>query len=585
MSSPRVAYQTLECDVAIVGSGAAGLMAAIHALRDDPALRVAVISKGIVGRSGCSVMVQGYNAAIDPADSVQSHFEDTVRNGDFLNDQELAWTVTSRAPEILRWLETDIGCFFDRHRDGRIEQVPFGAQSFPRKVHRGEHTGMEIVSRSRDRLLQLPVIELPDTRALDLLPDRDGGVAGVVTLDWRRGVGIVVLSPVVIVASGGAATMYRVATPAREKTGDGLAMCARAGLQLRDMEMVQFLSVGLVAHGSRLTGILLEEAMRYAGAHLLNGRGERFMLHYDAERMEKAPRDVVVRACYAEIAAGRGTESGGVILDLRHLGADAIEARFGPMVERAWRATLRDIRRETVEVAPAAHIQIGGVVIDDRGRTELSGLLVAGEDGGGTHGSSWLGGNGIAESTVMGAQVGEHSAMLARERRAVSPAGRAAAEAFAAERLEAVFGLLGGAPAAQQPHELTRTLQAVMWREMGLLRSARGLREAAETVDRLDMRLRGLRASGSPRANMVWQELLDLQSQLTVARLMIASARARAESRGMHVRAEFPERDDATWLRTVVVRYLDGEPVVDTRPIQMTRLRPDETAVAGAGAS
>ena len=582
MTRLPVAIETVEADVAIVGSGAAGLMAAIHALKVDPRLRVVMVSKGIVARSGCSVMVQGYNAAIDPADSVESHFADTVRNGEFLNDQELAWQVTSRAPEILRWLETDIGCFFDRLPDGRIEQVPFGAQSFPRKVHRGDHTGMEIVSRLRDRLLRLPVIELPDTRALDLLPGGEGGVAGVVALDWRRGVPLIVLAPVVIVATGGAATMFRIATPAREKTGDGLAMCARAGLPLRDLEMVQFLSVGILAGESRMTGVLLEEAMRYAGAHLLNARGERFMERYDAEKMERAPRDIVVRACYAEITAGRGTEAGGVVLDLRHLGAETVRARFGHMVERAWRATMRDLTRETVEIGPAAHIQIGGVVIDAQGQTELPGLLVAGEDGGGTHGASWLGGNGIAESTVMGAQVGEHSARVTRSRGPIPSLARPAVEAYAADRLAVAFGHLRGGSAAHHPHDVTRRLQTIMWREVGLLRSARGLREAAAVVDDLRDRLRQMSAAGPVASNMSWQEILDLENQLIVARLMIAAARARAETRGMHVRADFPQRDDRAWLRTVLVRYDDGEAVIETLPVEMTRLRPQDPVADSA---
>jgi succinate dehydrogenase / fumarate reductase flavoprotein subunit/fumarate reductase flavoprotein subunit len=385
--------EELEVDVLVVGSGGAGLMAAYAARSADPGCSVAVMSKGLVGRSGCSIMAQGYNAALGSNDSHAAHFEDIVRGGLFLSDQELAWQLATTAPEVIRLLETEVGCFFDRSPDGLLELAPFPGQSAPRKVHRGHLTGLEIVTRLREQRERLGWLELVDVRALDLLRGPNGEARGVVGVDTRRGNGVVVRArAVVLAAGGGVAAMYRVADGAREKSGDGVALAYRAGLAVRDMEFVQFLSVGLVAPGSKVTGVLLEEALRAAGGYLVNGEGERFMARYDPERMERAPRDVVARACYAEILGGRGTPNGGVLIDVRHLGADTVEAMFPDLMSRARRAG-RDLAREPVEIAPAAHIQIGGVEIGSDGTTAIEGLFVAGEEGVGEPASPTVGGS------------------------------------------------------------------------------------------------------------------------------------------------------------------------------------------------
>jgi succinate dehydrogenase/fumarate reductase flavoprotein subunit len=327
--------ERLMADIVIVGSGAAGLMAVRHAHRADPGLRVVLVSKGLAGRSGCSVMAQGYNAALGADDGPRAHFEDIVRGGAFLSDQSLAWTLALEAPDVIRELTDELGCAFDRTAGGAIELVPFPGNSRNRKVHRSHLTGLEILSRLRDDLLRSRPLVLEDTRALDLVVG-DAGVAGLVALDVRTGTSLAIEAPVVVLAAGGsAAASYRVATPAREKSGDGLAMALRAGLPLRDMEMVQFLSVGLAAGTSKLTGALLEEALRFAGAELRNAEGERFMSRHDPERGERAPRDVVARAAWVEIADGRGTPDGGVLLDCRQVPADALRGRFRDVLDRA----------------------------------------------------------------------------------------------------------------------------------------------------------------------------------------------------------------------------------------------------------
>jgi succinate dehydrogenase/fumarate reductase flavoprotein subunit len=582
IASLPVNVATIDTDVAVIGSGGAGLMCVLHVAQRAPDLDVTLVSKGQVGRSGCTLMVQGgYNAVLDPRDSFALHFGDTLEGGVFLNDQELAWTLVGDAPRVIRELETRVGCFFDRRADGRLHQKPFAGQSFDRTVHRGDLTGIEIMGRLRDQLFRIRPRELGDVRALDLLLDGHGGVAGATLLDVRTGAVAVLRARVVVVATGGSATMYRIAAPAREKTGDGVAMCYRAGLELRDMEMLQFHPTGLLAGPSRLTGAVLEEGLRGAGAHLYNAAGQRYMARHDPRRMERATRDVVARASYLEIQAGRGTPAGGVLLDVSHLGAGEVEARFPGMVARC-RQIGRDLAREPVEVSPTAHYQMGGVIIDQDCQTAVPGLLVAGEDAGGTHGANRLGGNGVAESTVFGARAGDRAALLARERERGTPDPARVAESVA--RALAPLGR-GDGPG---PFALTRALQDLMWDDVGLVRGRAGLLRARDRLVELSEQVARVSVAGPPQANYAWQEALDLASQLTVARTMVESALVREESRGAHYRADFPERDDERWLRYVVARRgAAGEPEIDLRAVALTRARPragSEQSAAGGRA-
>ncbi|MCA1554477.1 MAG: FAD-binding protein, partial [Chloroflexi bacterium] len=280
----------LTTDILILGTGGAGLMCALHAWWRDASLDITLVSKGLLGKSGCTRMVQGgYNVVLDPTDSVQAHFEDTIKGGAFLNDQELAWTLVNDAPRVVRELENKIGCLFDRAPDGRIHQKAFAGQTFDRTIHRGDLTGIEIMARLRDQILGTNIRALEETRALDLLTN-DARVVGALLLDMRRGEYIAVNAKAVVLATGAGPLMYRLAACAQEKTCDGIAMAYRAGGHLMDMEMVQFHPTGLLVPGSRLSGALLEEGLRGAGARLFNGQGERYMAHYDAERLERSTR-------------------------------------------------------------------------------------------------------------------------------------------------------------------------------------------------------------------------------------------------------------------------------------------------------
>jgi len=559
--------EELTFDVLVLGSGGAGLMACLHALEVDPGLRIALVVKGLVGKSGCTRMVQGgFNAVLSPGDSIELHFADTIRGGAFLNDQELAWLLVNRAPEVIRELEVRAGCFFDRNPDGSIHQKAFAGQRFDRTVHRGDLTGIEIVSKLRDTLFGLPVTVLEEQRALELLLGPGGEVAGALLLDIRSGAFRIARARCVVVATGGSATMFKLATPSLEKSGDGVAMCIRAELDCVDMEMIQFHPTGIIAGRARLTGMILEEGLRGAGAHLRNGLGERFMERYDPERMERSTRDLVSRASFMEIEGGRGTPGGGVWLDASHLGADFVLAGFPGMCERM--ALIgRDLAREPIEVTPTAHFHMGGVRIDTRCRTSLPGLLVAGEDAGGVHGANRLGGNGVAESTVFGAVAGETAAAWCAS--APLPDFDPAAAEVAAER--AARFLLRG----RSPFVLRDRLNTLMWERGGLVRDAAGLGAAAAELAELGRRLEQVGVGGGRAFNPGWHEALNLENLLTVAPLILASAQAREESRGSHYRSDFPQRDDARWLRRIVS---GRQGVIASEPVALTRLRPDQAA-------
>jgi succinate dehydrogenase/fumarate reductase flavoprotein subunit len=567
----------VDTDVLVLGAGGAGLCAALHAADASARLRVAVVVKGLLGRAGCTRMVQGgYNAVLTPPDSIEAHVLDTLRGGGFINDQELVWTLVHEAPGRVLELEWRYGCLFDRTAEGRIHQKPFAGQTHDRTIHKGDLTGIEIMNRLTEHVGARDNIRaFEECRAVELLLDGDGAAAGALVLDVRRGAFFAVRARATLLAMGGGPTMYRVIACSADKAADGIALAYRAGLPLRDMEMVQFHPTGLIVPGSLMTGALLEEGLRGAGGHLRNGRGERFMERYDAARMERSTRDLVSRASFLEVMAGRGTANGGVWIDVSHLGAEVVERNFRGMVKRC-RDFGRDLAREPVEVGPTTHFMMGGVVIDPRGRTAVPGLFAAGEDTGGVHGANRLGGNGVAESTVFGGIAGDEMAASVAGRR---EPGIAASVLEAAARRHAAPP--AGREAAASLYALQRDLREAMWEKVGLVRDGAGLREALVEIDRIETALAGAGVPGGPAFNTAWQDRLNLVNQLTAARLIAESALRRTESRGAHFRRDFPEAAPGD-LYTVRVQRGDGAPAVWTEPVAFTRVSVDEMGGSGA---
>jgi fumarate reductase flavoprotein subunit len=562
------ALETITCDILILGGGGAGLFAALHAYDAEPRASILITVKGLLGKSGCTRMVQGgYNAVLHTQDSLAQHFRDTIEGGAYLNDQELAWTLVRTAPERIRELETRMGCFFDRNPDGTIHQKAFAGQSYDRTVHRGDLTGIEIMNRLMEQVLRRGIPALEDHRAIAFLRSATGDrVAGALLVNMRRGTFLAVRAKATLLATGGGPTMYKIAAPSAEKTTDGLAMAYQVGARCMDMEMVQFHPTGLLVGESGMSGTVLEEGLRGAGGYLLNGRRERFMERYDPRRMERSTRDVVSRSSYLEIMAGRGTPHRGVYIDVSHLGVAFVEQSFRGMVERC-RDVGFDLAREPVEVSPTAHYLMGGVRIDTACRSNIAGLFVAGEDASGVHGANRLGGNGVGCSTVFGGIAGESLA--------ASLAGQELPQIAATEIQSHLTRVLS--PFERSPGEdvyvLRDELKTLMWEQAGLLRDAGSLAAAQKGLAELRERAERVHVHGTPRLNPEWQEWLNLQSMLTVSDMIVASALARQESRGSHYRSDFPVADDARYLQNVYVQH-DGDMRVWLEPVVFTRLAP-----------
>jgi succinate dehydrogenase flavoprotein subunit len=558
----------LDTDVLILGAGGAGLTAALHAADASPRLRITIAVKGLLGRAGCTRMVQGgYNAVLTEPDSLDAHLLDTLAGGGWINDQELVWTLVTEAPRRVLELESRYGCLFDRTPSGRIHQKPFAGQSHDRTIHKGDLTGIEIMNRLTEQVVARPaIVALEDCRAVELLRDDDGRAAGALLLDMRAGTFVLARARATLLAMGGGPTMYRVIACSADKSADGIALAYRAGLPLRDMEMVQFHPTGLVVPGSLMTGALLEEGLRGAGGHLRNGLGERFMARYDAARMERSTRDLVSRASFTEVVQGRGTPNGGVWIDVSHLGADVVERSFRGMVRRC-RDFGRDLARGPVEVGPTAHFLMGGIVIDPACRTAVEGLFAAGEDTGGVHGANRLGGNGVAESTVFGGLAGDAIAEFVAGR----PPSRldVAAVRPRLAALTAPFTRPGGAAL----YALQRELRDVMWEDAGLVRDGESLGRALAAIERIEAALESVGVSGDPALNTAWQDWLSLRNQTVAARLIVRSALERRESRGAHYRRDYPA-PAAGQPFTVRVRCEEAGVLVSTAPVVFTRATP-----------
>ncbi|MDH5748392.1 MAG: FAD-binding protein [Rhodospirillales bacterium] len=564
--------ETLKTDILILGTGGAGLFAALHALKADPDLNIAVAAKGLLGKCGCTRMVQGgYNAALIPGDSIERHFMDSLIGGSWLPNQDLAWLLVNEAPKRILELENEAGCFFDRNPDGTLHGKAFAGQTFDRTIHKGDLTGIEIINRLAEQVWARNVRRLEECRAVGLIPASDGSLAGVLMVDMRTGDFVWVQAKAVLLATGGGPTMYRYHTPSGDKACDGMAMALRAGLPLRDMEMVQFHPTGLLAgEGTRLTGTVLEEGLRGAGGYLLGGDGERFMLKYD-ERGERATRDIVSQSIYSEIRSGNCTEDGGVFIEMSHLGPDNVRRMFKGMVERCADVGL-DLAGGPVPVVPTAHYMMGGIEIGLDCSTALPGLYVAGEDTGGVHGSNRLGGNGVADSTVFGGVAGGAMAPFARGRNAHAEPDRALLDEARARCLSPYEK-----PAGDLAGMLTR-LSNLMWDKAGITRDKAGLQDALAGLEDLTGELAQTGVPKSTRAfDLNWHQWLNLENMILTSRAIAASALSRESSQGSHHRSDFPDKGDPKDAAFVSVRLDSDKLALKTTPVDFTRVRPGDT--------
>ena len=546
--SPSMELSTVDTDVLVIGAGGAGMRGAIAAA--DAGARVLVVCKSPLGKAH-TVMAEGGMAAalgnVAHLDSWEAHFADTMKGGKLLNSWRMALIHAREAPERVLELER-WGAVFDRTESGLIHQRAFGAHTYPRLVHVGDRTGLELIRSLQDRLVHTKRVDVHMEVTVAALLTHEDRVVGALAYRRADGALVVYTARAVLLATGGAGRIYRVSSNSWECTGDGAALAYEVGAELRDCEMVQFHPTGMVwPPGVR--GILATEGVRGEGGVLRNANGERFMERYDPARMELSARDIVARAIHAEVAAGRGSPRGGAYLDITHRSADYVRRRLPGTYERFLSLAHVDITREPMEVAPAIHYFMGGVrVHPETGATAVPGLFAAGEVASGLHGANRLGGNSLSDLLVFGRRAGEAAAAF--------PAGRPAVDRAQVERtVERLLGPLAR-PDGESPYRLQAELQDACTRCAPIIREERGLREGLETVLALEERAERCGTGGpSGRAfNPGWHTAQDLRSMLVSAEALFRCALERRESRGAHARSDYPEQDDALGRVNMVVR-------------------------------
>ena len=537
--------ERISCDVLVVGGGGAGMTAAVYAARHGA--RTVLVSKGKLMRSGATVMAPGALAAVDDrwkreGDSIGLHERDTLAGGEWLNNQELVRQMARRAGELVLDLER-MGALFSRTPDGgtldlRIE----GGHSFYRSPYMENRVGRELTRALAGEVnrLQIPVRE--GIMITELLI-RDGGVCGAVGFSLDRLEPWVFECSALILATGGAGMVYGRNDNSADLTGDGYALALRAGAPVMDMEFVQAYPLGFLAPAG-VCGVLASYPFI---AHLYNQEGERFMGRYDP-RLELTTRDRLSRAILTEVEEGRGSPRGGVWCDLTHLSVGAMENQYPALLEN-YRVAGIDPSRDRFEVAPTCHFFMGGVWVDANWQTSVDGLYSVGEAAAGVHGANRVGQNALTEMLVSAAVAGEHAAAK-RARPSVAPAE---AVRGLERRLEGLLGSRKGI----RPAALRARLGGLMQRDAFVLRSGESLREALAGIEALAAEPVAL-ASGSRWCNREVLEAMENENLLLTARCIVTAALLRTESRGAHYRRDYPARDDARWLKNILLTLRDG---------------------------
>ncbi len=552
-------------DVVVVGAGCAGMRAAIEAF--DAGADVAMISKIHPVRSHSGAAEGGINAALGNAseDDPEKHAYDTVKGSDYLGDQDAIEILCQEAPDDVYQLE-HWGAVFSRTPDGRIAQRPFGAAGEPRTAYAADITGHVLIHVLYEQVMKRNIRTYEEFFAWKLVLD-DDRCQGVISWDLVNGGLTAIGAKTVILATGGAGRLYTGTTNAYACTGDGMAMALRAGVALKDMEMMQFHPTTLAP-----TGVLITEGCRGEGAYLLNKDGERFLVRYAPNAMELASRDVISRAEQTEIDQGRGID-GNVLLDLRHLGAEKIVERLHGTRELSMTFAGVDPIYEPIPVRPGAHYHMGGVDTDVWGQTALEGLYAAGEVACvSVHGANRLGGNALMETITYGKRVGRHASEWALSHTTVDVP--ASVEADAERELKQLLDRSEG----ERPWQIRDELAETMHHNFGVFRREDQMTQQGEIV--LGLRERYQRVVVEDKGDVFNSDLtqaLELGYLLELAECMIISGLARKESRGAHARPyDFPDRDDENYLRHTVVSWEDDAPRLDWKPVTITKWQPEE---------
>jgi succinate dehydrogenase flavoprotein subunit len=548
-----------SCDVLIIGGGSAGLRAAIEA--HDAGANVLIISRSKKGDPHTTLARGGINAALgtmDPEDNWIIHAADTLREGEFLADYKRVEILCRNAPDAINEL-VNWGAKFHREKDGRLTQRFFGAHTYRRTVFYEDWTGQEIIRVLMEQVNQRKINMIDSVYITKLLKsDEQKAVKGVFGIDIEKKEFVTVECKSLILAAGGYTRVYAVSSSrAFENYGEGIALAYEVGVDLVDMEMVQFHPTGMV-WPQKAVGTLATEAIRGEGGILLNSKGERFMKNYDPERMELGPRDVVARAIYNEIISGRGTEHGGVWLDVTHLRKEIIQERLTTMYEQFQELDGIDISREKMEVGPTAHYSMGGVIVDINCRTRIKGLFAVGEIISQIHGANRLGGNSLLDTIVFGKIAGGEAAKLAMQEvtgniKKTETSSQLKSNVdnqkkeFDDDYYERIF-------VVKEPIKFRNEIQDLMKQNAGIIREHTKLQNGLKRIielknnfysNRDNINLKGFRIDDNSSENIVltWQ----IKSSLITCEAIIRSALMRQESRGAHYRSDFPKLDDKRW--------------------------------------
>jgi succinate dehydrogenase / fumarate reductase flavoprotein subunit len=552
--------RTSISNVLVIGSGAAGLRAAIAA--HEAGAEVTIVGKRGARDAHSVLAAGGINAAlgtVDPEDSWQQHFADTMIEGYLLSDPRVVEIMAANAPvaveELAAW-----GCDFARLPDGRIDQRFFGAHTWRRTAYAGDWTGRAIVRTLGRRVVDVGIPVVEHTYVTELLV-RDGTCFGAFAFDLRSGERTAFLADAVILAAGGHTRLWRRSSSRRDENyGNGMAMALRAGARLADMELVQFHPTGMVTP-EEMAGTLVTEAVRGEGGKLYNADGERYMERYDPERMELSTRDRVALANYTEIAEGRGTPNGGVLLDISHVDKDTIVEKLPRMYRQFLDSQLLDISTTAMEVAPTAHYSMGGVEVEPATHgTDVDGLYAVGEVTAGLHGANRLGGNSLAETVVFGKIAGDHAALRSRE---LTSSLRGPQEIHEAnDRVERVIR-----PGSEFARPLQRAIRDTMWERCGVVRSDEGLRAGLDELAEIQRAAEDLDVRPSSEGYADLAHAFDLQAGLLTARATILGALARTETRGAHNRSDHPDLDPQLTVNHVVSLDVGTELEVGAKPV------------------
>jgi succinate dehydrogenase / fumarate reductase flavoprotein subunit len=567
----------ISTTVLVIGTGGSGLRAAIELA--EQGVDVLALGKRPRMDAHTSLAAGGINAALgtmDAEDSWQQHAADTIKESYFLANPHTAEIVAKGAAQGIADLER-YGMAFAREEDGRISQRFFGAHTYRRTAFAGDYTGLEIQRSLVNRATQLDIPILDSVYVTRILT-HDGAVFGAYGFDLNDGTPYLIHADAVILAAGGHNRIWRRTSSRRdENTGDSFRLAVEAGARLRDPELVQFHPSGIL-EPENAAGTLISEAARGEGGILRNALGERFMKSYDPERMELSTRDRVALAAYTEIKEGRGTEKGGVWLDVSHLPRETIMSRLPRVYQTMLELQMLDITAEPIEIAPTAHYSMGGVwVRPEDHSTEVDGLYAIGEASSGLHGANRLGGNSLIELLVFGRIVGRaaaaYSAGLEAQRRSHDAEDRARAE---------VSDLLA-ADGHENVRALQRAVRNTMTEHAGVVRDEEGLTAGLRELDEIEARTREIGIHPDIAGFQDLAHAFDLKASLIAARATLETARERRETRGCHNRSDYPDLDPAlqvnlVWSpRTGVVR--EGIPSIPDEIA--TLIQSEEVSTAG----